>query len=41
MKLDTRADASLIGDLLYSYDALGQRVGIAGSLARRDEQRCV
>ena len=33
MKLVTRADASLIGDLLYSYDALGQRVGIAGSLA--------
>lgn len=29
----TRADASLIGDLLYSYNALGHRVGIAGSLA--------
>lgn len=29
-----KADATLIGDLIYTYDAAGQRVSIGGSLSR-------
>jgi len=30
----TKPDASLLGDLRYSYDSAGRRIAISGSLAR-------